>query len=329
MAKPNDSRVTIGLAGDVMIGRLVNEQLDYVQPHYIWGDLLPVLKSNDLNLINLEAALTKCTKEVPKVFNFKADPHKVQALLDASIDIVNLANNHVLDYSEEGLLETLTTLDNARIYHVGAGKNLAEARKPVILTKNGIRIGFLGCTDNEPTWKATKKDPGTNFLEVGELEAIQKDVAAIRDKVDVIILSIHWGPNMRERPNRSFIDFAHHLIDSGVDILHGHSAHIFQGVEVYHGKLILYDTGDFVDDYYVDPVLRNDRSFLFMVEVGVKGVVGLRLIPVLIGNFQVNKAHGEDEEWTIQRMLRLSKELHTDLLRNGEELVLSLGDLLS
>lgn len=327
--KSNDATVTIGLAGDVMIGRLVNEQLDYVQPHYIWGDLLPVLKSNDLNLINLEAALTKCTKEVPKVFNFKADPHKVQALLDASIDIVNLANNHVLDYSEEGLLETLTTLDNARIYHVGAGKNLAEARKPVILTKNGIRIGFLGCTDNEPTWKATKKDPGTNFLEVGELEAIQKDVAAIRDKVDVIILSIHWGPNMRERPNRSFIDFAHHLIDSGVDILHGHSAHIFQGVEVYHGKLILYDTGDFVDDYYVDPVLRNDRSFLFMVEVGVKGVVGLRLIPVLIGNFQVNKAHGEDAEWAIQRMQRLSKELHMDLFRNGEELVLSLGDLLS
>src|SRR5687768_10746163 len=103
--------ITIGLTGDVMIGRLVNDHLANASPHYIWGDLLPILRSTDFNLINLETTLTKSKKIVPKVFNFKSDPKNVQTLKEARIDMVNLANNHVLDYGEEGLLETLSTLD--------------------------------------------------------------------------------------------------------------------------------------------------------------------------------------------------------------------------
>jgi poly-gamma-glutamate capsule biosynthesis protein CapA/YwtB (metallophosphatase superfamily) len=323
--KESKESIQLGLMGDVMIGRLVNELMDDVPPLYIWGNMLPLLKQNDLNIINLEAALTHSMHMVPKVFNFKADPHKVKSLVGASIHIANLANNHILDYSVEGLLETLTTLDQAGIQHVGAGKNIAEASAPIIVDVKGIKIGILGCTDNEPSWLATPSKPGVKFVEVGDLQAIQEDIQNLRPKVDLLILSMHWGPNMVERPSQEFVHFAHDLIDCGVDLIHGHSAHIFQGVEVYKGKLILYDTGDFVDDYYVDPFLRNDCSFLFVVKCTKEKIQELKLIPVLIGNCQVNQANPHDAQQTMQRMQKLSKDMHTKFEIENREMHLHLS----
>lgn len=320
MIKPQNETVKIGLMGDVMIGRLVNEFLSEAPHNYLWGDILPLLHSTNLNIINLEAALTKSEQIVPKVFNFKADPEKIQFLREGSIHIANLANNHVLDFAEKGLIETLETLDKANILHVGAGINADEASLPVIVEVKNVKIGILGCTDNEPSWIAKQNHPGIRYIHIGDIDAIKPDILKLRSQVDILILSIHWGPNMRERPASHFVDFAHQLIDLGVDVLHGHSAHIFQGVEVYKRKLILYDTGDFIDDYYVDPFLRNDRSFLFIIEINEQGVQSLRLIPTLISNFQVNRSYGQEAAETIERMRLLAKELHTDLLCNNSEL---------
>lgn len=303
----------LGLAGDVMIGRLVGEHLDRAPPEWVWGDLLPLIRQMDIRLINLETALTYSEEIVPKVFNFKTDPSKVTVLKKAAIDVVNLANNHILDYSTSGLFETLKTLRQAKIAYVGAGATLEEASCPVILTKKGIRIGVLGFTDNEPGWAAGKDKPGIRYLRVGDQVGILKDLESLRPQVDVLIATLHWGPNRREKPTQSFIDFAHFLVDHGVDILHGHSAHIFQGVEVYRNKLILYDTGDFVDDYYVDPDLRNDRTFFYIVELSQKGLLRLQLIPALISDFQVNHAKGEEKEAILKRMKVLSKERGTEL----------------
>ncbi len=301
----------IGFAGDVMIGRGVSAFLNQAEPLAIWGDVVDELRKTDLNIVNLEAALTDSEKIVPKVFNFKAEPSKVAVLKEGDIDIVNLANNHVLDYGEEGLLETLHTLDEAKIAHVGAGKDLVEARRPVIVERKGLRIAVLGYSDNEPSWQAKKDRPGIAFIRVGELDAVLEDIAPLKAKVDLLIVSLHWGPNMRERPSSAFVNFAHQLIDAGVDIIHGHSAHIFQGVEEYRGGLILYDTGDFVDDYYVDPILRNDCSFLFRVEVSKKGYESLQLIPTRITEYRVNKAKAKEADRILQRMRLLSAEFST------------------
>lgn len=314
-------KVKIGLAGDVMLGRLVNEHLNQTEPAYVWGDLLPLLLSMDINLINLETALTTSERRVLKVFNFKAGPEKVRTLKEGRIDVVNLANNHVLDFSEEGLVETLKTLDQADIQHVGAGLNAQEAEKPVIITHTKMKIGILGCTDNEPDWKATAWHSGTFYLEVGDTEMLRKSIGTLRAHVDFLILSIHWGPNMRERPLVPFRKFAHELIDLGVDLIHGHSAHIFQGVEIYKNKVILYDTGDFVDDYAVDPYLRNDHSFFFLVEADEKRICTLRLIPVVISKFRVNRAQGEEAREIMRRMQLLSKEFQTVFEIEKNELI--------
>ncbi len=314
------SVVTIGLGGDLMIGRMVNKVLDRADPTYVWGNLLPILKSHDLNLVNLETTLTTSETRVEKVFNFKADPEKVAVLKAGKIDVVNLANNHILDFAEEGLLETVRVLDLAHIRHVGAGKGLKEARAPCILECKGVRIGILGCTDNEPTWKATETGSGTYFVEVGDVDAIADLIKELRKQVDLLIVSIHWGPNMRQRPASHFSSFAHALIDLGVDILHGHSAHLFQGVEIYKKGLILYDTGDLVDDYAVDPVLRNDRSFYFVVKAKKNGLISVRMIPTLISDCQVNV----DEHGALDLMEDLCHELGSFPRREGQELVLDL-----
>jgi hypothetical protein len=105
--------INVALTGDVMMGRLIDEKLNEVYPEYLWGDVLPFLQKADLRLINLEAALTNSDRIEPKVFNFKASPDKVQVLQAASVDIVNLANNHSLDFSREGLIETLSCLEKS------------------------------------------------------------------------------------------------------------------------------------------------------------------------------------------------------------------------
>lgn len=297
-----------------MLGRLVNEKISMTNYTYPWGDVLPLLRNTDINIINLETTLTTSVKKIPKVFNYKADPDKVQSLIETSIDVVNLANNHILDFSEEGMLETIAVLDEAGIRHVGAGRNNAEAAKPVILKRKDITVGILGYTDNEPRWKAQENTSGTNYIKIGRgFGEVEREIKDLKSKVDIIILTIHWGPNMRQRPTEEFQNFAHRAVDAGVDIFHGHSAHIFQGIEIYNKGVIFYDTGDFVDDYYVTPSLRNDQSFLYLVEVGKEGVRKIELIPVLIYFMQVNKARGDDYKQTIQRMKWLSKEFGTTI----------------
>ena len=310
--------ITIGLAGDTMLGRLVNKKMDQMGYTYVWGNVLPILKKNDINLINLETTLTKNEKNVPKAFNFKATPDKVQALKEANIHVVNLANNHMLDFYDKGLLETLQTLDRAGIKHVGAGKNISEARKPVIIEKNGINIGFIGYTDYPQNWRATKDKPGTNVIKIGDIEQIKNDIKKVREKVDLLIMSIHWGPNKRQRPTKEFQEFAHKIIDVGIDIIHGHSAHVFQGIELYKEGLILYDTGDFVDDYMVGPVIRNDWSFLFQVTVSKTGIKKLKLVPLLINNIQVNIATGKERDKIVKHIKKLSRELGTKISDNLE-----------
>lgn len=302
----NESVLCLGLGGDLMIGRGVSDHLNHQPYSYVWGDIKQVLEKTDFNLVNLECALTHSSRKVSKVFNFKAEPHKVGVLTSGPIHAVNLANNHILDFSEEGLVETLETLDRHSISHVGAGRNLSEAKEPLILEKKGIRLGIIGCTDNEPDWIATNSKPGTYFIEIGDVHALRATIEPLRRQVDLLILSIHWGPNMRERPSDQFRAFAHALIDLGVDILHGHSAHLFQGVEVYKNRVILYDTGDLVDDYVVDPHLRNDRSFFFLFKVVRGRIISLEMVPTQICHYQVNLSRAKDQ---LERMKTLSREL--------------------
>jgi poly-gamma-glutamate capsule biosynthesis protein CapA/YwtB (metallophosphatase superfamily) len=311
----------LGLAGDVMIGRGVDQAIAQKGYDYPWGDVLPLLRSTDMNLANLETALTYSNTPVPKTFNFKASPDKVQTLNRARITAVSLANNHVLDFEEGGLLETLRTLKAAGIHYAGAGTNETEAARPALITRNGFSLGLLSFTDNEPGWKAGPYTSGTNYINVEDSRDRQRVLNAVellRPAVDLVVVSLHWGPNMREEPPAHFITFAHQLVEGGADIIHGHSAHLFQGIEIYRHKLILYDTGDFVDDYMVHPAVRNDLSFLFLVELVGNHLERLRLVPVRIANNCVNKATGPDARWAFRLLQERSALFGTVISEHGE-----------
>lgn len=310
--------IAIGFAGDVMLGRLVNEALDTRSATSVWGSMHPFLTQNDLNLVNLENAFTKNTHPVPKVFNFKADPEKASVLTAGNIHVVSLANNHSLDFGPAGLADTLVALDKHKIFHVGAGNTIDAAQKPVIIELKNIKIGILGTTDNEPGWRAGTNKPGTNYCAVGDMLCLAESIKKIRPQVDMLILSIHWGPNMQERPTKEFQHFAHQLIDAGVDILHGHSAHIVQGIEIYKNKLILYDNGDFVDDYAIDPVLRNDLTALFVVTANKKNVIKVQIIPAIIEDMRVNKiSNPEERKKFLSHLNDLSKEFGSSIDSDG------------
>jgi poly-gamma-glutamate capsule biosynthesis protein CapA/YwtB (metallophosphatase superfamily) len=325
---------TLALTGDVMLGRGVAEALDgQMRPEDPWGDVMPLLDAADLRIINLECAITASEEpwaRTPKVFHFKARPSAIETLRRARIDACSLANNHTLDFEEQGLLDTLEYLDAANIRHAGAGRNEGEAAVPALLAVQADpanHVALLAFTDNEPPFAAGPDRPGTNYLPVSlgadVLRRVERAVSEVREMgADTVVFSNHWGPNMVQRPRENFRRFARAVIDRGVDIYYGHSAHVFQGVEIYCGKPILYDTGDFIDDYAVDPVLRNDQSFLFQVSVGGGRFERLNLTPVKLSYARVDLAAGDEREKILDRMELLSAEMGTVFSRRGGVLTL-------
>ncbi len=326
--------VEIALTGDVMLGRGVNEALRSMSPKEPWGDTMPPLNSADLRIINLECAITDHRRRwslTPKVFHFRADPSAVEVLRAASVDACSLANNHTLDFEERGLLDTLAHLEASGIRYAGAGRDEVEAARPALLTTpdREERVDLVAFTDNEPPFAAGPGRAGTNYLPVSlepeVLRRVESAVEAARDEgAETVVFSNHWGPNMVQRPSPIFRRFARAVIDRGADVYYGHSAHVFQGVEIYRGKPILYDTGDFLDDYAVDPILRNDRSFLFRISVEKGDLRKLELFPVSLSYARTNLAAGGEREVILDRMERLSGEMGTAFDRHENRLSLEI-----
>ena len=322
--------ITLALTGDVMLGRGVNETLRAAPPEEPWGDVLPLLHSADLRIINLECAITEHKRpwsRTPKVFHFRADPLAVDVLRAARVDACSLANNHTLDFEEQGLLDTLEHLETSGIRYVGAGRNLEEAMRPALLEEGVALVAF---TDNEPPFAARHDKPGTSYLPVSlepeVLRRVEEAVMAAREAgANAVVFSNHWGPNMVQRPSESFRRFARAVVDRGADVYYGHSAHVFQGVEIYRGKPILYDTGDFIDDYAVDPNLRNDHSFLFRVCVDGGDLNRLELFPVVLPYARVELAEGTERDEILNRMVGLSGEMGTAFDRREDRLVFEPG----
>jgi poly-gamma-glutamate synthesis protein (capsule biosynthesis protein) len=312
--------------GDVMLGRLVNETLKKAPPDHPWGDVLSVFEKADLRMANLECVISDRGNPwtvTPKVFHFRTDAKNVEALKIAEINAVSIANNHTLDFEYEAMFEMIKILDEAGIAHAGAGANLEEASRPALWETNGIKIGFIAFTDNEPAWEATDQRPGIFYVPIdvedGRAKKLLEIVRHTRKEVDLLIVSAHWGPNWGYRPRQNHLPFGHALIDQGAHIVFGHSCHVFQGIEIYQGRPILYSTADFIDDYAVDEIERNDESFIFMVEMEEEKIIKLHLYPTLIRNFQARLAARSEAPKVARKMKNLCAELNTPARWNEDE----------
>src|SRR5262249_50091242 len=264
--------LTIAFVGDIMLGRQVNAAGSAVAPETFWGDVLPILRQADAVFANLECPITRGTqrwRRCWKAFRFRAEPHMIEVLRTANVRFVSLANNHILDCETNGLVDTLAHLDEAGIAHAGAGRNSSEAMRPAILDVAGVRVGALSLTNTMPEFAAGPSLPGTNFIRIRDdhatLALLALQIEDLRRRgAGLIVLSAHWGPNLRPWPPARFRRFARAAVELGVDVFHGHSAHILQGVELAGGRAVLYDTRHNPGDYWVFSRIRTPPACVFL-----------------------------------------------------------------
>ncbi len=300
--------------------------LDFAYP---WGDALGELQRarTEVRIVNLETSITASEEAWPeKGIHYRMHPRNVPCLTMARIDCCCLANNHVLDWGYPGLTETLATLDRAGIARAGAGENAAEAAAPAVLDvpgKGRVLVYAMGSTTSgiPPAWGATRDRPGVNLLDdLSEASAwrVASQIGAAKRPGDMTVASIHWGGNWGYDIPEEQIRFAHRLVDGGVDLVHGHSSHHPKAIEVYRERLILYGCGDFLDDYegiggY--EAFRDDLRLMYLLRVDPQqGRLGeVRLVPLQVRRFRLQRAAAADARWLCDLLNRLGAPFGTQV----------------
>lgn len=351
--------LTLFLCGDVMTGRGIDQALPHPCPphlyesyvkdargyialaeaengpfprplafHEPWGDALAELErvAPDVRLINLETSVTASEDAWPdKGIHYRMHPANVPCLTAARLDGCALANNHVLDWGEAGLRETLATLRGVGLATAGAGETHEEAWRPAVLEvagKGRVLAFSFGAEDSGifPEWAAREDGPGVALLpdfSRATVRRISERVRAVKREGDVALASIHWGSNWGYGVLPHHRTFAHALIDeAGVDLVHGHSSHHPRAIEVYRERLILYGCGDFLNDYegirgYEG--FRSDLTLMYFasVEPASGRLLSLRMTPMQVRHFREHRASMRDAEWLRGVLSREGRALGT------------------
>jgi len=304
-----------------------------VDPSYIWGAALDEFERMrpDARIINLETSITRSEDYALKGINYRMSPENADCLKAAAIDCCVLGNNHVLDWGRRGLLDTLVTLEHLQIKTSGAGRNLGEAGAPAALDIAGngrvLVFSFACVSSGTPRgWAATSEIPGVNLLTepsgAGALR-VADEIARVARPSELIIVSVHWGPNWGYEIPHEHRSFAHALIDrADVSIIHGHSSHHAKAIEVYRNRLILYGCGDFLNDYegitgYEE--FRDDLVLMYFAEVAPAGTLAaLEIVPLQIRNFQPVHPSKQDICWMQQTLDRESRKFGARIALNPE-----------
>ena len=312
----------------------IERPLDFAD---IWGDALVEWERTKpaARLINLETAVTTSPHAWEKGINYRMHPANLPCLTVAGIDACILANNHVMDWGYDGLAETTQVLTEAGLRTVGAGGNQAEAERPAeIEIAGGSRLlvfAFGLPSSGVPAeWAATSARPGVAFLP-DLSEASARYVTALcrtaRQPGDLVLVSLHWGDNWGYQIPAEQHSFAHHLVDAGIDLIHGHSSHHVKGIEVYKGKLILYGCGDFLNDYegienYEG--YRDDLSLMYFPTLDPRNgrLLKLRMVPLQIRRFRLRHTDAADTAWLTATLNREGRALGTRVVEGDGGLLL-------
>jgi poly-gamma-glutamate capsule biosynthesis protein CapA/YwtB (metallophosphatase superfamily) len=315
--------ITVALAGDTMLGRGVAEALTSAGPESLFApELTELCRSADLFVLNLECCISSRGTPWPapgKPFFFRSPPMATDALNLIGVHCVTLANNHVLDFGEQALSDTLDHLSDAGIVAVGAGPDSVRARAPAILEAKGVRLAVFGFTDHPSDFAAGVERSGVAFadLRAGVPGWLEEAIRAAKSTADLVLLTPHWGPNMTSEQVFHVREAATKLVQAGASLVAGHSAHVVHGV----GGKVLYDLGDFIDDYRVDPIMRNDLGLLFLVELDTSGPIRAEAVPLRLEYCRTGLAVGEDAAWIRRRFHDASAALGTEVVDQGARLL--------
>jgi poly-gamma-glutamate capsule biosynthesis protein CapA/YwtB (metallophosphatase superfamily) len=323
--------ITIGLAGDTMLGRGVAEVLETTPADALFSpQVVEAARSCDLLILNLECCISARGRPWPapgKPFFFRAPPRAIEVLQLLGVDCVTLANNHALDFGYDALADTFEHLKGAGIAWTGAGEDESAARRPALLSAPGGSVRVVGVTDHPQDFAATPRRPGVAYADLHSgvpswlKDSLQRESQFLARRSrgapeEVVVVSPHWGPNMTESPMTWVRDAAASLRDEAT-LIAGHSAHCFHGVE---GN-VLYDLGDFIDDYAVDPVRRNDLGLFFAVTVDGGNVERIEALPLKLDYCHTRVAEAGDWDWIAHRFGRACDDMGTGVSESEGRLV--------
>lgn len=266
--------VSVVFVGDVMLdngpGHAIASGRD---PFAACAELL---LDADFTIGNLECVLGRAGTMVPKAYSFRAAGDSPR-FLKRYFTAVSLGNNHAFDFGSEGLVEMLDILDREAIGRFGAGRTLTEARQPLILQKDGLRIAVLAANGFRPgNYEATATTPGVAPLRRADLLA---DIAAARKRADVVVPFVHWGDELVAGPLEDDRAFAREMIDAGAAAVIGGHPHVTQTVDVHRGAAIVYSLGNFAFDYYpCDPPEWTGWVVKLVVAKGVPVAIETRAV---------------------------------------------------
>jgi poly-gamma-glutamate capsule biosynthesis protein CapA/YwtB (metallophosphatase superfamily) len=326
--------VTLVAGGDTVLGYNLEAHFDemlglgmtreQLWPYYFRG-VRPIVEAADIALVNLECPFTERGEPLKKNFNFRARHELVEVLKAGGVDIVSNANNHASDFGPQGVRDTLKTLDRAKIARFGAGTNLSRARRPAILKRNGLKIGFLGhyfqadpdMIEPEEVY-ATRKRAGVAGC-YKDLDCIRRmvaeDVKKLVPRVDAVIPYFHWGKEGSYEVRDYQVELARLCIDLGARAVLGAHPHRIQGVEVYQGAPIFYSLGNFVYGGIKEP--SDTLTMIARLRIG-RDRVEAETIPVEFTHwperaFQPIVLAGPERDEAMRRIAEVSRRLASPL----------------
>lgn len=323
-----DNLPIVAWGGDVNLARRQHYRTEDLGEEEVLGRI-PALSNADLSVINLECVVATTgeqgvDKREGAPYYYRARPEMLRLLCRANIDAVTTANNHSGDYGPQALLEQGFWLDGIGIGHAGSGANLNAALAPLIRRAGSLNVAIFSLDATQKTFAAGPQQPGCAYLSLNDPDSwigvLQPRIAAARRSAHVVLVAVHWGDNLEEKPGAAEITVGHRIIDAGADAVLGTSAHRLQGIEVYSGRPIIHDAGDLL----FDSVRRSLKdSGIFQLALSPHGVERVRFFPVGAGFGFSRQLTGQGAGAVTERFAKLCNALGTDLqhLQDGSGLV--------
>lgn len=272
--------------------------------------LLERMRNADVFMLNNEFPFsTRGTPTEGKTFTFRANPSNIEMYAQIGVDLVSLANNHAYDYGEQALLDTFSTLEGAGIPYVGAGRNIEEAKKPVYLIANGMKIAVVSATQIErnavpDTKEATMTNAGV--LRCMDPTALLEVIAQAKANSDFVILYIHWGTESQETTDWLQDKQAPIYAEAGVDLIIGDHPHCLQKIDCISGVPVVFSLGN----YWFNSKTQN--TCLVEVQLTKEGLKSLQFIPCLQENCRTSQLEGAKKEEVLNYMRKLSPNVQID-----------------
>ncbi|MGE5473635.1 MAG: CapA family protein [Ignavibacteriales bacterium] len=293
----NKKGITISFVGDILLASRIGRKIDSEGANYPFEKVKDYLSSSDLAVGNLESSIAVTGTPVQgKEYTFRADPKVIGGLKYSGLDILSLANNHVLDFGKEALVETLGHIEDGGLSYIGAGEDIDEAFKPVIVEIKKKKIAVFGASRVIPavSWYAGENAPGV--AGVYNPDRLIEEIKTVKSNVDYIIVYMHWGTEKETVSNKIQRSLARKVIDNGADVVVGTHPHVLQGFEFYKGKIIAYSLGNFIFTNYNNPTM-------ILNIVLDQNVQSAEVVPCMIRSFTPEPTYDENEKQEIFQML--------------------------